>query len=223
MPAATSTEARAPAASRGDFAAALQASEETRPSTASSAASPAALPIESSFGLAAAGNVSFGAPVAAAGTPAEVLPLHVEWLAARQGGNVRISLHPPELGELQLTVKVRGSAVDIVIQAREPAAQMAVLQSRELLVEALSSRDLHMEQFDVRGLHNDKGNEDSSSQTNTHPQQHGTARRGGEGREGGEGQPTPAELAMNSRNESGVELPVPPPVVEPQTAIDLRI
>ncbi len=86
----------------------------------------------------------------AAGTPAEALPMHAEWLAARGGGTARLRLHPPELGEVELSVRVRGSTVQVSIQTEQAEAGRAALDGRELLVEALASRELRVEQLVVR-------------------------------------------------------------------------
>lgn len=92
----------------------------------------------------AAGAAPTPAPVAA-----EAVPLHVEWLAARGGGAARVHLHPPELGEIQLSVRVRGGAVDVVIRAQEPAAQRLIAEGRLGLVDALAARELRVEQLEV--------------------------------------------------------------------------
>lgn len=91
------------------------------------------------------------------GAPAEALPVHVEWLTARGGGSARLQLHPANLGEVEVNVNVRGNAVDVVIRALEPAAQAAVAQTRELLVDGLANQDLRMEQFEVRGANDEPG------------------------------------------------------------------
>jgi len=100
-----------------------------------------------------------------AGAPQEVLPVHVEWLAARGGGTARLRLHPPHLGEVQLNVRVRGSRVDVVIHALEPAAQHAAVASRDLLGDALAQRDLRMTSFDVRADEGGSGSQAAFSDT----------------------------------------------------------
>jgi flagellar hook-length control protein FliK len=97
-------------------------------------------------------------------TPAEAIPMHAEWLAARGGGSVRLQLHPPELGAVELTVRVRGSNVQVVISAIEPAAQALVQASAQQLGEQLASRDLRMDHFEVRALPRDAGAETFNEQ-----------------------------------------------------------
>ncbi|MCP5055568.1 MAG: flagellar hook-length control protein FliK [bacterium] len=219
------SETLPPTARGSEFAAALEARDEARPAPAppvssQSSAVPVA-PVETTQASTAPATTSTAAPLPGAGAPEEVLPVHVEWLAARQGGNARISLHPPELGELELMVKVRGSAVDIVIRAQEPAAQMAAAQSRDLLVDALSMRELRIDQFDVRGLQSDLANDDSPAQTNPQAQQDASAKAGGEKREGSDERSGSQELASEDGSEPGSTLTMPPPVVDLHTAIDL--
>ena len=79
----------------------------------------------------------------------ENIPQYVELLATRGGGSVRLQLQPAHLGELNLAVTLRGSAVDIAVIAQEPAAAHLVASQRDVLGDALASRDLRMENFDV--------------------------------------------------------------------------
>jgi len=111
--------------------------------------SPSVLPL-AGVGLPAPPHGLDAASLPVAGAPQEAIPVHVEWLAARGGGKVRLRLHPPHLGELQLAVTVRGHNVDVVIHAAHPAAQHAAFSSQEMLADALSGRELRMDQFEVR-------------------------------------------------------------------------
>jgi hypothetical protein len=122
----------------------------------------------------------------AAGTPAEALPVHAEWLAARGGGTVRLRLHPPELGEVELSVRVRGSAVQVSIQTENAEAGRAALDGRELLFEALASRELRVEQMVVRspdGVTTNATPGDSGDGSSEHLSEHpeGSSERDGSG------------------------------------------
>jgi len=77
------------------------------------------------------------------------LPGRIEWLAQRGGGAARIELDPPQLGRMDLIVRVRGNDVEVVIAAHEPAAQAAVQAQRAQLAEGLAARDLRLGQLDV--------------------------------------------------------------------------
>ncbi len=85
----------------------------------------------------------------AAVLPPEAVNEEVQWLITRGGGRVRLQLHPPELGPLDLQVRVRGATVEVRIITHEASAQALIGAQRELLGEALASRDLRLEQFDV--------------------------------------------------------------------------
>ncbi len=214
------SDASAPGTTSGDFAATLESTREAGPAPALAPAAPTPSPtaVEAALAQVAPPGPASSAPVHAAGAPEEVLPVHVEWLAARQGGNARISLHPPELGELELAVRVRGSAVDITIRAQDPAAQLAAAQSRELLEGALAGRELRIDQFEVRGLQSELGREDHPAQTGSQAQQDASARRGDREREGG-GEPATPFAASSGREAADGPSSEAPPHAE----VDLRI
>ena len=215
------TEARPLATSASEFTAALEAREAARPNQTPVQPTVPPVLVETAPGVAPPASALPSAPLTAAGAPHEVLPVHVEWLAARQGGNARITLHPPELGELELMVKVRGNMVDIVIRAHEPAAQLAAVQSRDLLADALTSRNLDIERFDVRGMQTDLGSEDSPAQTNAQAQRDASTRGGGESREGTGESSDSSGLAASAERDADLKLPMPPPVIDSPSAIDL--
>ncbi|MDP6978846.1 MAG: flagellar hook-length control protein FliK [Myxococcota bacterium] len=93
-------------------------------------------------------------PVAPGSTPrslpAEAIPQHIEWLAARGGGSAQIQLYPPELGKLAIQVTVRGDDVKVVMNVREAAAQTVVAEYKDSLENALASKELKLDQFEVR-------------------------------------------------------------------------
>ena len=93
--------------------------------------------------------------------PVQALPQQIQLIASQGGGTARMQLSPPELGGLQIKVSLRGSAVDVVIRADEASAQTAVLGQRDQLADALGTRELRMETFDV--LAGDRGGDDRES------------------------------------------------------------
>jgi len=95
--------------------------------------------------------------------PVEALPRQVEMLATRGGGTARMRLHPAQLGEVDITISIRGDVVDVIIHAEEPAARAAVMAHREQLAEALGARELRMEGFDVNGGGRDSGGENKQA------------------------------------------------------------
>ncbi len=133
-------------------------------------------------------------------TPPDSIPAHVEWLVARGGGSVRLRLHPPELGEIDLRVSVRGNDVQVVMSAQEGAARIAAAEQRDLLGQSLAQRDLNMEQFEIRG-----GREEGET----------GARQGGDGRSAGQGSPAATAGGRADAASSSVVLP---PIRQPQDA-----
>ncbi len=85
----------------------------------------------------------------------EAMAAHVQRLANAEGGTARIRLHPQSLGELHLQVRVRGQAVQVTVVAHEAAAKAVVEGGREQLADALSTRELRMESFEVHGASRD--------------------------------------------------------------------
>ncbi len=65
------------------------------------------------------------------------------------GGQVRMSLDPPELGSLDMDVKVRNSAVQIVLTAEDRNVQQLLQSQRDVLEKALAEGGLRVESFDV--------------------------------------------------------------------------
>jgi flagellar hook-length control protein FliK len=128
------------------------------------AAPTSAADLAAQFSILASGPASEPASEVLLPAPAESIPMHAEWLAARGGGSVRLELHPPELGAVELVVRVRGSNVQVVISAIEPAAQALVQESAQQLGEQLASRDLRMDHFEVRSLSRDAGLENFGEQ-----------------------------------------------------------
>jgi len=112
----------------------------------------------------------------------EDLPGRIEWLAQRGGGAARVELDPPQLGRVDLIVRVRGNDVEVVIAAHEPAAQAAVQAQRAQLAEGLAARDLRLGQLDVTQAGGDAPEGDSGSGGRT-----GDPHGGGRTAEGSDG------------------------------------
>ncbi len=65
------------------------------------------------------------------------------------GGRVVMSLDPPELGSLDMDVKVRNSSVQIVLAAEDRTVQQLLQSQRDVLERALAEGGLRVESFDV--------------------------------------------------------------------------
>lgn len=81
------------------------------------------------------------------------------------GGQVRLRLHPPELGSLQMSLRIEGTAIFAEMQVETTSARDALLKNLPALKERLSEQGMQIEQFDVRADGSfDGGSAGSSSQ-----------------------------------------------------------
>ncbi len=146
--------------------------------------------------------------------PAEAIPQHIEWLVARGGGSAQIQLHPPELGKLTIQVSVRGDDVQVVMNVREAAAQTLVAEYKESLENALTSKDLKLEQFEVRDWNQREGSPFREGAHHEHAEgghRRGADRKGarGSGQKGSAGAlAPPAAVPAQSLGAQGVSLRV---------------
>jgi flagellar hook-length control protein FliK len=72
--------------------------------------------------------------------------LHV---AHERGGEVRLRLSPPELGNLTLELKLHDGTMTAHIEAETPAARALLLENLPVLKERLAAQDIQVERFDV--------------------------------------------------------------------------
>ena len=66
-----------------------------------------------------------------------------------QGGTIKLRLHPPELGVLQVQLKVQGSVLTAKLEAETPAARALLVDSLPVLRERLAEQGIRIEQFDI--------------------------------------------------------------------------
>lgn len=69
--------------------------------------------------------------------------------ARERGGDVRLRLHPPELGALKLEVRMVGEQLTARLEAETQAARTLLLDSLPQLRERLAEQGLKVERFDV--------------------------------------------------------------------------
>lgn len=69
---------------------------------------------------------------------------------ANGGGQVRLRLHPPELGSLQLSLRIEGQAVFANVEVETVAARDTLLKNLPALKERLADQGLLVEQFEVK-------------------------------------------------------------------------
>lgn len=80
----------------------------------------------------------------------DAIAIQADWLATRGGGTARLVLNPPELGEIAIRVTVRQQAVEVVMVAQTALAHSMAEDQGDRLSQAFASRDLRLEQFEVR-------------------------------------------------------------------------
>ncbi len=69
--------------------------------------------------------------------------------AQDRGGEIRLRLHPPELGSLRLEVKVEGGVMSARIEAETASARSVLLDNLPALRQRLADQGIRVEQFDV--------------------------------------------------------------------------
>jgi flagellar hook-length control protein FliK len=75
-----------------------------------------------------------------------------------QGGNIRLRLHPPELGSLAMTVRVEGKSLSAEIVTETPQARQVLVENLPQLRKQLADSGLTIERFDVRVMDQQGGN-----------------------------------------------------------------
>lgn len=81
------------------------------------------------------------------------------------GGQVRLRLHPPELGSLQMSLRIEGTAIFAEMQVETTSARDALMKNLPVLKERLSEQGMQIELFDVRSDGNfDSGASGANSQ-----------------------------------------------------------
>jgi flagellar hook-length control protein FliK len=69
--------------------------------------------------------------------------------AQLRGGEIRLRLHPPELGALRLEVRVEAGAIHARLEAETPLARNLLIENMAALRERLAEQNVRVEQFDV--------------------------------------------------------------------------
>lgn len=84
-------------------------------------------------------------------------------------GQVKLRLHPPELGSLQMTLKMEGQVMTAHLEVENSLAKEALTQNVQQLRDSLSEQGIRIERFDVQVV-SDLGqsglNSDSQTQSN---------------------------------------------------------
>lgn len=75
-----------------------------------------------------------------------------------EGGQVTLKLHPPQLGVLNVSIKIEGHSMTARLQTETSSARDAIVESLPVLRERLSEQGIEIEKFQV-----DVGQQDSQS------------------------------------------------------------
>jgi flagellar hook-length control protein FliK len=89
--------------------------------------------------------------------------------AQENGGHLKIRLHPPELGTVQIEVSMRNGVLSARLEVQTAAAQQALTEHMGLLRDAIAQTGIHVDQIDVRIAEPEAS--DGSSQTDQQQQQ----------------------------------------------------
>jgi len=81
------------------------------------------------------------------------------------GGQVRLRLHPPELGTLQMTLRIKSNQVSAQLDVENSIARDALLKNMQSLHDRLRDQGLQIERFEVH-VRPDVGSDASFSQNN---------------------------------------------------------
>jgi flagellar hook-length control protein FliK len=78
------------------------------------------------------------------------------------GGSVRLRLHPPELGSLQITLRVEAQQVSALVEVEHSAARDVLLSNLPQLQSRLAEQGLNVSQFDVQVVDSNQWSQGSS-------------------------------------------------------------
>lgn len=76
---------------------------------------------------------------------------------ANGGGQVRMRLHPPELGSLQMSLRIEGNAVFAEMHVETTTARDTLMKNLPILRERLAEQGMQVQQFDVQADFNTDG------------------------------------------------------------------
>jgi flagellar hook-length control protein FliK len=82
-----------------------------------------------------------------------------------EGGQITLKLHPPELGVLNLTVRMEGQTMSAKLRTESSAARDAILENLPVLRERLAEQGVEIESFHVDVVGGADASNDSQSQS----------------------------------------------------------
>jgi flagellar hook-length control protein FliK len=118
--------------------------------------------------------------------------------AGREGGAVRMRLHPPELGSLRVEITVRNGQMTAQIEAETSTAKNLLLDNLPALRERLAEQNIKVERFDVQTQDRPADSSPDGRYEQQQPFDRQQQGRGGRDSSGG---------AWNAESESGESTP----------------
>jgi len=88
-------------------------------------------------------------------------------LSHQNGRQLRIRLHPPELGALQIEISARDGVLTARLEVQTPSTRQVILENMSLLRDALSQNGMAVERISVQLAH-ENWNDDGQSEFTHH-------------------------------------------------------
>ena len=92
-----------------------------------------------------------------------------------QGGSVRLRLSPPELGSLNIEIKLTKGEMSARVEAETPAARNILLDNLPALRDRLAQQDIKIQRFDVDLMDRSGGGMSNQSSQYQDPSQNSSA------------------------------------------------
>ena len=120
--------------------------------------------------------------------------------SVQRRGVVRLKLHPPELGSVQLQLRLRRDGVEAKLRVESSQAQQALLENLHQLRQRLAEQDVKILRFEVDLMNQPFGHSGNGSG----PEQQRPFRQGiAPGRASSAGSAGPAETAAGRKLDAG--------------------
>jgi flagellar hook-length control protein FliK len=127
--------------------------------------------------------------------------------AHERGSEVRLRLHPAELGALSIEVKIQDSALTATVHAETHEAKAAIVDNLPALRERLAEQGIRIDQFDVDLMdHSDQRQQSWQEQTRRQDQQQTSLPRAATRRAVSEPQPIAAPARPQNGSQRGLNV-----------------
>ena len=118
---------------------------------------------------------------------------------------MRIRLHPPELGALQIEISARDGVLTARLEVQTPSTRQVILENMSLLRDALSQNGMAVERISVQLAH-ENWNDDGQSEFTHHQEQESKSEQPSEQQHGQSEQPTEEQEPEPQMVRSGLHI-----------------